>query len=690
MHRTQIKNQCHKPWLRVSRFIALVMAVFACTVQAQWRHNNSPFRAEFQVVENPNHPRGGLRVNVPVCGLSRNDGLDLYAYDQKGQQLAVRILGPSRKNTVAAIIESRPIGEDVTIYFGSGGRAPQNRTGFRPSPILTLRSFDGEHELQSWEDVEPILDRAPPFARLFSDNIRLTHNPYDSRDKFIMDFRGYLKIPQTGDYTYMLVSDDAGYLFIDDEMLIASNGRHYVKDSRRGEFRGNVRLSAGLHPVRCVVFEAGGRQAAIVAQWKDGRQKWALKPEQFAQSGTAKLTNVAARRGGVDGDIPAFDYEHKCYINFEGVNFTWTQLRTYNKRAARWKIADGIRAKGAKLGHIFTGLDSREIKVRQGRIVATGRVDFPEKAPSRWRLHNPQHFARFSKQIMAEPLEDLDTKTLVHYRHLLKYREYNPNVLPLCEILLQRANVEQDTRKQLLYDIARIGAGSDTRKAAQAYSSLLAFLRGQSDSEAYRELLQEAYGFALQQAGDVETATKLLEEIGGNSDRHPNKNPQFLRLRAELALHKGNIETARKLIDKLMVVSEVGRTQKVAAVRSNALQGRFYQLLKDGFLDKARHTLRKWVTIAPGDWISGRWSLARAKLFEAMGWKRAAITTLQNTLKINSLPPNLPEIEYTLARLYENSGEREQAVKLYTKIRDDYQNHSVADQAASRLKKLQR
>lgn len=688
MHWTQINNQRHKRWLPASHCIVLVMVACACTVQAQWRHNNSPFRAEFQVVENPNHPRGGLRVNVPVCGLARSDGLDLYAYDQKGQPLAVRILGPSSKNTVAAIIESRPPGEDVEVYFGSGGRAPQNRTGFRPSPILTLRPFEAESELQSWDDVEPILDQAPALARLFADDIRLTHNPFDSRDKLIMDFRGYLKIPKTGDYTYMLVSDDAGYLFIDDEMLIASNGRHYAKDSRRGEFRGNVRLSAGLHPIRCVVFDAGGRQAAIVAQWKDGRKKWALKPEQFAQSGTAKLTSVAARRGGVKGDLPAFDYEHKCYINYEGVNFTWTQLRTHNKRAARWRIADGTRAKGAKMAHIFTGLDSRGIKVRQGRIVATGQVGFPENAPPRWRLQNPQHFDRLSKQILAEPLADIDTQTLIKYRHLLKYREYNSDVIPLCEILLQRANVERDMRKQLLYDIARIGAGSDTRKSAQAYSSLLALLRGEGDSEAYSELLQEAYGFALQQSGDVETATKLLKEIGANSARHPDRNPQFLRLRAELALHNGNIETARKLVDELLVVSEVDRTQRVAAVRSNAMHGRFYQLLNDGFLEKARYTLRKWVTIAPGDWLNGRWALARAKLFEAMGWKRAAIATLQDAHKINSLPPNLPEIEYTLARLYETSGEHEQAVKLYKKIRTDYQNHAVAEQAAIRLEKL--
>lgn len=70
--------------------------------------------------------------------------------------------------------------------------------------------------------------------------------PAATPDKgFGVEFRGYIRVPADGVYTFATRSDDASKLWIGDQLVVDNDGAHVVR-TRSGE----IALKAGLHPIR--------------------------------------------------------------------------------------------------------------------------------------------------------------------------------------------------------------------------------------------------------------------------------------------------------------------------------------------------------------------------------------------------------------------------------------------------------
>ncbi len=72
-------------------------------------------------------------------------------------------------------------------------------------------------------------------------------------DAYALVFEGYIKVPTSDIYTFSLLSDDGGRLFIGGKLVTDNDGRH--AERRRS---GQIGLAAGYHPFRLEYFEAGG------------------------------------------------------------------------------------------------------------------------------------------------------------------------------------------------------------------------------------------------------------------------------------------------------------------------------------------------------------------------------------------------------------------------------------------------
>jgi hypothetical protein len=79
-------------------------------------------------------------------------------------------------------------------------------------------------------------------------------------------FRGFVRVPSDGVYTFRLSSDDGSRLWVGDTLVVDGDGSHTSR-----EYRGAVALRAGLHPIRVDYFQAGGGRAlALVVEGADG------------------------------------------------------------------------------------------------------------------------------------------------------------------------------------------------------------------------------------------------------------------------------------------------------------------------------------------------------------------------------------------------------------------------------------
>jgi hexosaminidase len=127
-----------------------------------------------------------------------------------------------------------------TMYRAPEGRSPENlspglRATYSEVSLRSVRSLDTVRVIRQ--------DSAPVVARL--GNERPEH--------YARIFRGYLRIPVDGLYTFVLRSDDGSRLAIGDRVVIDHDGPHGTEDKH-----GMIALMSGLHPLEVRYFQAGG------------------------------------------------------------------------------------------------------------------------------------------------------------------------------------------------------------------------------------------------------------------------------------------------------------------------------------------------------------------------------------------------------------------------------------------------
>lgn len=89
------------------------------------------------------------------------------------------------------------------------------------------------------------------------------------KDKFAFSFTGYIKINESGVYTFYTASDDGSDLWIDGTQVVDNGGPHGVLQKS-----GSVALKEGFHKIKIRYYDGGGNHALEVSmQAKGGAKK---------------------------------------------------------------------------------------------------------------------------------------------------------------------------------------------------------------------------------------------------------------------------------------------------------------------------------------------------------------------------------------------------------------------------------
>ena len=78
--------------------------------------------------------------------------------------------------------------------------------------------------------------------------------------QFALRFRGYVRVPKDGVYTFSVQSDDGSRLWIGPSLVADNDGLHGTR-----EVSGAVALAAGLHPITVAMFEQSGGFDLVVS-----------------------------------------------------------------------------------------------------------------------------------------------------------------------------------------------------------------------------------------------------------------------------------------------------------------------------------------------------------------------------------------------------------------------------------------
>ena len=84
-------------------------------------------------------------------------------------------------------------------------------------------------------------------------------SPKTRKEYFAFQFKGSIMVPQTGLYTFSVLSDDGSRLFIGDQLVVDNEGLHGPT-----EVMGQIILEKGFHPIRADFFQASGGEEFMV------------------------------------------------------------------------------------------------------------------------------------------------------------------------------------------------------------------------------------------------------------------------------------------------------------------------------------------------------------------------------------------------------------------------------------------
>ena len=330
------------------------------------------------------------------------------------------------------------------------------------------------------------------------------------------------------------------------------------------------------------------------------------------------------------------------------------------------------------------GTDALKVKATVKKTAASGRVQFPENAPEQVRnIANTKDFDYYANLLKQQSIEGVaDWKALALELQFFKRRDFHPMQVAVGEAIMSCKDIPGDIRMDALLYLARAGGNVAQDKAQPAYEKIL---ERRLDKEERERYLGEAIEFAVFGKRDMDLAKQWLDKYCAPLKRS-SKIVEAMMM--DLELQSGNKDKALEIFSDLLEGKRLGATQREAAVRGVSLCEEAMRAINEDRLLEAREALCQWSREAPMDRGNGSFNLARAKYFRKRGWLEGALADLDGAILLDPLLPNLPDVEFEKAQLYEQMKEKEKAIELYRKIKEEYPNHEAAAWAREAMIRL--
>ena len=160
-----------------------------------------------------------------------------------------RVHGPVRL-TDSATVRAR-------LFRGGKPVSPVAEATFRKVPLRPATAVARTAPGVCYEYYEGNWNRLPDFDRIkpvsAGVTAAFTFAPRHRAEHFAFRYRGFVRVPSDGVYTFETISDDGSRLYIGDELVVDNDGLHGMKSAS-----GVVALAAGRHPITVTFFEKTG------------------------------------------------------------------------------------------------------------------------------------------------------------------------------------------------------------------------------------------------------------------------------------------------------------------------------------------------------------------------------------------------------------------------------------------------
>jgi hypothetical protein len=127
----------------------------------------------------------------------------------------------------------------------------------------------------------------------------------------------FWNIEQAGEYTFYTASTDASFILIDGREVVSWPGRHSVHRGLRGEFSGQIMLTAGIHKFEYFHANQQWQYFAIAAlKFPGEKQMEIIRSEMFVPM---VKTELGALMGSTASETADMSWEHCATLVIDGM-----------------------------------------------------------------------------------------------------------------------------------------------------------------------------------------------------------------------------------------------------------------------------------------------------------------------------------------------------------------------------------
>ena len=589
--------------------------------------------------------RSGAVGSVRVWSALTSTKPPLYVQvvPEGGQPVGAKILW-SAVGAPTDIVFDATSGKSVTIVLSAEKLATPPQA-WEPSVGLVLETRQrAEGPVDIWSQFQDVWKASTPTqGRSVVPHVFDGLNRHGSSDNFVSRYDGFLQIEKAGIYTFVTVSDDGSWLFVDQTPVCDWPGWHGPEDGLRGKYSGTIALNVGRHRFTYTHVQGTGGTVAEAAWKLPGATTFGvIPPEAFGL-----VSRYHVDRCVTDPDAPRWEVEGHSRI--DNVCLVTVRLRAVSGAAVAWSVAPA--AGGEAL--TWTGADARIVLNPGTWMVTAGASKRIMEITPVWSQVIDWDDTRWKAQRseLLTSSERLPLTTLTVGLRLAQLADDAELTGRLAEVLVTRLKEKKivigPSAGPDLGWVAQRLQQSDVRRYQQAAVLFTAALAAPGlDPTAADELRLHHAGLVIHASADGAQAEVLLAKI--DRQRLSENNRRLLALyAADARLALGDAAGCR---ERLAAIGEVVNPADAGyALRRRLRLESARDFISRGELDAAEQPLREIEWETPRERLGSETGLLLARIWLGRQELPFALTRLRFLALAAPDDPQAAEVLLALA-----------------------------------------
>jgi tetratricopeptide (TPR) repeat protein len=437
----------------IVRVIVLAVSLSAAHLIAQTASRSPswipgyPQRYELEVVgDMENNPAKSIIAQIPVGG-RLPAGVDFVPVQvQDGRVYAAAVL--SNPTSGEAMIQFYRNGNEskywvylpVVVYKDfraslRGARVIEQLSLDRPGAVLPKEGLTVEYRnwagdsMRDWKDVATgLLNASSITGNAIVTEIIQHYNPFRPADarNFAASFRGYITLPEDGRYRFFVNSDDASFVFINNQLVHMAPGGSVFRTGKLEIDHPTAgvpfEIKKGTYPVEVhqVVGNSSTANPRMIFIWakpnqmtKDGDDKWDYVPTSAYSHAMMAVVNKVEQSSG--RFAPVFTIGQMDTLETSGVMMFLVHVQAHGDigdgKDLKWDMGDGTVVTG-KTGftHLYLSDGVYEVTLSNGNNVPLYKKTIaPFSFPSNT---NPNSLSEAVKNLESRDMRSLKSSDL--------------------------------------------------------------------------------------------------------------------------------------------------------------------------------------------------------------------------------------------------------------------------------------